>query len=543
MAFTVTQYLMKRISELGVKEIFGVPGDYNFHILEAVEENENTRWIGCCNELNAGYAADGYARINGIGALVTTFGVGELSAINAVAGSFAESVPVIKIVGMPKKSVIDAERIIHHSLGNTNYEVFHEMYSKVTGYSVVLSKENAQQEIEEALSVAYNQKKPVYIGIYGDLCREPINITMGDFTTSKSDEASLDAAISHILRILDEAKDPVVISDRLILRYKLQGQMEEFIGKSGFKVTTFAMGKSSVDETSANYLGLYCGHILSEENSKIVEDSDCILGFGLLMSNFNTGGYTSNLDFDKVIDIQSDYVKIKGAIYQNVLISDVLNELNKKITKKQFNIPKIKFGYDTKDATNDTLTQNYIYSALQEFLQEDDILVAETGLSSFSSALMKLPKNMTYCNQILWGSIGWATPACFGAAMAAPTRRVIMVTGEGSHQMTAQEVSSMLRYKTNPILIVINNNGYTVERLLCDNSMDEYNEIAKWDYSKFPEVFDGKSLTIKARTEKEFYDALKSARKSDTLVYIEAFTGMMDATDFLLKLTAKVAPH
>ncbi len=539
---TIIQYLIKRINELGVEEFFGVPGDYNFNIIEEIQRNSETKWIGCCNELNAGYAADGYSRIKGFGAVLTTFGVGELSAINAVAGSYAESVPVIKLVGMPKRKSVDAGKVLHHSLGRADYDVFYEIYSKVTAHSVILSEENAQEEIEQALAVAYNQKKPVYIGLYDDLCLKPISITGETFEPLKSNENNLNSAINHILSLLEDSKKPLIISDFWVLRLGLEKQMQELVDNSGFMSTTLAMGKGAINENSKNYIGLYCGDLISKETAKIAESADCVLGFGLLMTDFNSGGYTSELDFSKVIDIQHNYVKIDDVEYRDVYMADVLNQLNEKVIKKEFNITKVAFGYDKEASTDEDLTQNYIYSMMQDFLSPSDILVAETGLTSFGSIPAKIPYGVKFCSQSLWGSIGWATPACLGASMADKTRRVILLTGEGSHQMTAQEVSTMLRYGVNPIIVVVNNEGYTIERLLCEDPMDEYNEVAKWNYTKFVEAFDGNKITFKAKTKKEFLEALNSARRTNEFVYIEAFTAIMDAPELANKLSAKCSP-
>jgi indolepyruvate decarboxylase len=539
---TIVDYLIKRINDLGISDIFGVPGDYNFNILEAINANPNTNWVGCCNELNSGYAADGYARIKEFGALVTTYGVGELSAINAVAGSFAENVPVIKIVGLPKKKIINNRKIVHHCLGQRDYHTFADVYSKVTEHNVILSLDNAQEEIEKALSILYHERRPVYIGLYDDCCTQEIKITTEEFKPAQSDESNLNAAINHICSIVEKSSNTIILSDFPVLRHGLQEDMQNLVDRSGLMATTMAMGKSSIDENSPNYIGIYCGSLVSDEIAHTVESADCILGFGILMTDFNSGGNTSKLDFDKVIDIQPHSVRIKDAEYQNVNMKDVLQKLSERISKTDLTIKKSEYGYKSEEVSDEQLTQNYIYSTIQDFLSSGDVYMPETGLTSFGSVPVKLPTNTKYCTQVLWGSIGWATPACFGASMADKTKRVIMVTGEGSHQMTAQEVSSMIRYGVNPIIVVINNDGYTIERLLCKNPMDNFNDIAQWDYTKFVESFNGEALTIKANTKKDFLEALNSARRSEKLVYIEAFTPMMDAPDFAKRLSEKVSP-
>jgi len=285
---TIIQYLIKRINDLGVSEFFGVPGDYNFNILEEIGFNPDTKWVGCCNELNAGYAADGYARIKGMGAVVTTFGVGELSAINAVAGSYAEEVPIIKIVGIPKRKAVDSARVLHHCVGRPDYDVFCEIYSKITKYSVILSEENAQKEIETALSIAYNDKKPVYIALYDDLCKLPIKMTQKSFEKLKSNQKKLNSAVNIITERFNKSKKPVIISEYPILRYGLEEQMNEFVKKSGAMATTLIMGKSSVNENLDNYIGLYCGNMISKKTAELDEKSDGVVVFGILMTDFNS---------------------------------------------------------------------------------------------------------------------------------------------------------------------------------------------------------------------------------------------------------------
>ena len=122
--YTVGDYLLDRLAELGVTEVFGVPGDFNLEFLDHVVAHPRVRWVGNANELNAGYAADGYGRLRGMSALITTFGVGELSAANAIAGSYAEHVPVVHIVGAPAKDAQGARRVVHHSLGDGDFEHF-----------------------------------------------------------------------------------------------------------------------------------------------------------------------------------------------------------------------------------------------------------------------------------------------------------------------------------------------------------------------------------------------------------------------------------
>ena len=149
----IAEYLVKKLEEFGVNDFFGLPGDYNFNILYAIENNPNTKWIGCTNELNAGYAADGYARQRGYGAIVTTYGVGELSAINAIAGSYAENIPVITIVVTPATKCLEDNTLVHHNLRKINTRAFEEEHKRVVETTALLDKNNAKSESDRVLKI------------------------------------------------------------------------------------------------------------------------------------------------------------------------------------------------------------------------------------------------------------------------------------------------------------------------------------------------------------------------------------------------------
>ena len=168
-AYTVVDYLLERLSQLGAERIFGVPGDFTLAMLDHIERDERMQWVGCANELGAGYAADGYARIRGIGVLCTTFGVGELSAINAIAGSYAEHVPVVHLVGAPARAVQSAQERTHHTLGTGDFGVFARMASEVVCAQAALDENNACAEIDRVLQSVITHRRPGYLVLPSDL--------------------------------------------------------------------------------------------------------------------------------------------------------------------------------------------------------------------------------------------------------------------------------------------------------------------------------------------------------------------------------------
>lgn len=542
---TVIDYLIKQIEKLGVTDIFGLPGDFNFNIIEAIQKNNNTNWIGCTNELNAGYAADGYARIKGYGALVTTYGVGELSAINAVAGSYAEYVPVIKIVGIPSTQNINKKTLLHHNFANPDYHAFKNAYSNVVETTAYLTQKNAKTEIDRILSVLINEKKPVYIAIPEDICSIKINdIPCIQRATSNPD--MLSAVLEHIMKILSKAKNPIVLTDILTERFEAKDALYDFLKNTGYIATNLLMGKGLINWDYKGYIGTYLGKYGNKTAYNLVNNSDCVISVGVIYSDLNTFGFDYNFEPTLTIDIKGTYTTVENIRYDSVLMKDVLMGLSKIAPK--YNLPYPNIEQKTviqENEANKKLESKFIYSEIQNLIKNDDIVFSETGLAEFGLATLELPFGARLYNQVLWGSIGWATPASFGAAIASKDKRVILITGDGSHQLTAQEVSSMMRYKVKPIIIVINNSGYTIERALWKNPMDSFNDIASWDYSRLPSVFKGKAWSIKSETQKEFQEALKIAQieQKDKLCYIEICTDKMDmpkiAQDVISKALVK----
>lgn len=537
----VADYLVQELNKLGIDDFFGLPGDYNFNILYAIGDNPNTNWVGCTNELNAGYAADGYARIKGYGALVTTYGVGELSAMNAIAGSFAENIPVIKIAGVPATKFIKNNTLIHHNFQNPDYYACERAFSNVVETTAYLDENNAKAEIDRILSVFIEKKRPVYIAIPMDVCLLEIENTP-NIKQAETDSKSLNQAVEHAMKLINKSKFPLILGDVLVKRYQARQEFNELLVKTQFPVSNLLMGKGLIEATNPMYLGTFLSKYENINAHNALQDSDCVISVGVINSDLNT--YRTGLPFkpDDFIEIQGIFTIIEHKKYENILMKDMLNALSKKIEARKIDLPEKKPSFaKTEAADNTKLSSKYIYPRLQEFLKPDDMIFVETGIIPHGFAPTRLPKNTEFNSQTLWGSIGWATAAAFGGQMAAKERRTILLTGEGSHQLTATEVSNMMHNKLKPIVIVFNNAGYTIERVLSNDPYDFFNEVIKWDYSKLPQVFDGEICVLQAKTNLEFDNALKQAKieQKSKMCYIEIFTEKMD----LPELTQKIIGH
>jgi len=487
---TVIQYLLNRLKQLGMNDIFGVPGDYAFPINDAICDDKELRWIGCCNELNAAYAADGYARIKGMSVLSTTFGVGELSAMCGIAGSYAEHNIVFHIVGMPQMSVQEKHAIVHHTLGNGEFDQFMTMAAPVVCAKTMLTPENCVNEVERVIAAALEQHRPVYIAIPHDYVHKEISSSMAPANVlSKSDPETLEEVVSTIVDKLSNAKKACIMPGILVERFGLKELTTAAVNASGLPYVTLESDKSVLDETNPSYLGLYSGQLINPEIREFVESCDCILAIGTILSDYNTGMFTAKLDKSRIINIMPSEVQIGDADYLHIKMSDVLGELVKRLHKRiDVGGPVAKHPTMLKVDAENPITADYLYARCAKFFKPDDIIIADSSTSFFGLLPVFLPKGVKFESQMLWGAIGWATPASFGASLAAPNRRVVLITGEGSHQMTVQEIGQFYRYGLKPIIFVLNNHGYLIERMLSKKLDYCYNELAEWQYHKLPEV-------------------------------------------------------
>lgn len=533
---TVIQYLLDRLKQLGIRDIFGVPGDFAFPINNAICDNKELRWIGCCNELNAAYAADSYARIKGMSALSTTFGVGELSALCGIAGSYAEYNLVFHIVGMPKMQAQKRHDIVHHSLGDGESSIFMEMAAPVVCASTMLTPENCVEEVERVIAAALENHRPVYIAIPHDY----VNAEISSFTAPKempvkSDPATLEEVVSTITGKLSNAKQACIMPGFLVDRFDLKDLTMAVINASGLPYVTMALDKSVLDETNPSYLGLYMGQLINPEIREFVESCDCILAIGTIPSDISMGMFTAKLDKSRIINIMPSSVHIGYTDHINVKMLDVLEELSKRLNKRtDIKGPVARRLSTPKVNHEDLITADYLYTKYAEFFKPDDIIIADSSSSFYGLLPLVLPKGAKFESEMLWGAIGWATPASFGTALAAPDRRVILITGEGSHQMTVQEISQFYRYGLKPIIFVLNNHGYLIEKMLSEKLDYCYNDLAEWQYHKLPEVLGCNNWIMRRVTTcGELDKTMEELGGTKTGAYIEVVTPKLSASPLM----------
>jgi indolepyruvate decarboxylase len=526
MSKTVVQHVLGRLKEIGIDDIFGVAGDFAFPIQDAIVGHPGINWLGCCNELNAGYAADGYARLRGIGGLSTTYGPGELGAISAVGGAYAENVPVFHLTGMPARAAQHKRQLVHHTLGNGEFDFFAKMAGPVVCGRAIISPQNAVYETERLIAAALYHRRPVYMAIPSDVADREILGSAQPADLPLSNPDSLKAATQAILSALDTADTACILPGMLTKRAGLQSQLQALVDASGMPFATMFADKSVLEEQQPSFIGMYDGRLMNPDVRAYVESCDQVLAVGTLMTDFNTGAFTARLDRMRTIDMKHHYTRVGEQEFHDVEMGDVLSSLASQVKRRNrdTSLQPASLGMASGDA-GDAITADALYPRWAEFLRPNDVVMAETGTSSMGLAFAQMPKGATFHNQTLWGAIGWATPAAFGAGVAAPDRRVVLFTGEGSHQLTAQEISQIGRRGLKPTVFVLNNSGYLIERLLCKDPSVAYNDLATWRYSELPRALgcDG-WFTTRVTTCGELDKALQQASQNGSASYIEVVT-------------------
>ncbi|WP_370546176.1 thiamine pyrophosphate-binding protein [Edwardsiella tarda] len=539
---SVIEYVLSRLYDLGIRDIFGVPGDYSFPIEDAVCADPRLRWIGNCNELNAAYAADGYARLHGLAALSTTFGVGELSALNGIAGAYAESLPLFHLVGMPASGVQAAGKLVHHTLGDGNFTHFAQASAAVVCASTILTPENCVAEMERLIDAALRYRKPVYIGIPSDYAVMPFSATATSSTPLRSDPQALAEVSARIVERLQQSQQACALPGIYLTRHQVRQEAQTLIDAANLCFATMVMDKSVLDESHPNYIGMYNGHLLNPEVRDFVERCDCVLLMGTLLSDFNTGGFTARLDPSHCITLLPESVRIGTTEYHQVLLKDVLNAVAQQISPlpRPANAPRPQPLAPVN--ASGAITAPYLYARWQQMLRPNDILVAETGTVSMGLSFALLPRGASFHNQTLWGAIGWATPAALGTAIAAPTQRTILISGEGSHQLTVQEISQFARHGLKPLIFILNNDGYLIERLLCQDGEASYNDLAQWQYAQLPPALGCQGwFCARVSTCEALDEAIRHAEHCDSAAYIEVITGEYVASPLAEKMHQAMA--
>ena len=540
---SIGQYLIQRLQEYGIEDLFGIPGDYVLSFYSELEKSP-INVVGCTREDCAGFAADAYARIRGMGALCVTYCVGGLSVCNSIAGAYAEKSPVVVVTGSPGLKERTSGALLHHMVRDfkTQYDVFEKFTIAGTELADPLT---AFSEIDRVLDACDRYKRPVYIEIPRDMVHVVPQVAHGYKGVVHQDDPDATAeAISETVQRLAAAKKPVILAGVELHRFRLQDELLKLSQQANIPIAATMLGKSVVSEHHPMFVGLYEGALGDQEVTKFVEESDLILLLGTFLSDINLGIYTAELDPTKCVYATSENLQISHHHYQNVDLRDFLVglcEAEPKTSSRK--IPKSLEGdrqVEANEPTDGELQTSWMVQRLNRHLDGDTIVIADVGDSLFAATELTIHERGEFLSPAYYTSMGFSVPAGLGAATASLDHRVVVLVGDGAFQMTGQELSTLIRYGHNPIVIVLDNHGYGTERYLHEGEW-EYNEIHQWEYGELMKVY-GRGESHYVQTEIEFDKALQNAWDDNEQPHlIHAKLKEDDASDTLRKLAERMS--
>ncbi|KIW64664.1 hypothetical protein PV04_09582 [Phialophora macrospora] len=529
MAGTVklADYLLTRLHQLGVRSIHGVPGDYNLTLLDHVEP-VGIHWVGNSNELGAGYAADGYARIKGIGALITTFGVGELSAINAIAGAYCERAPVVHVVGTPDRPTQEARLKVHHTFGDGEYGRFAQMYAHITVAQASLwDAQSAPEQIDSVLKQCVLHSRPVYIQVPVDLVDVPVDagrltsepLSLGTVSTAAT--PSQDLALSVVLERVKSAKQPMILVDGETRALRITDDVQSIVQTTKWPTFVTNFSKGLVDETLPNVHGVYLGSY-DQKAKAFVDSCDLVLCFGPHFTTTNSVQTSGIPPTAATISFTDNEIHVGEQIYRDVPINSAVFQLRKELSVlnlQPFTTPSSDFHSEDNNTislaslpTDQTITQGKMWRVFSDFLRPGDIVMGETGTASYGIQELRLASHSRAFAAVTWLSIGYMLPAAQGVALAQrelvassayhglSRARTILFIGDGSFQMTVQELGTIIREDLDVIVFLLNNDGYTIERAI-HGLHQKYNDVARWRYLQAPQFLGADAGVFTARVK------------------------------------------
>jgi indolepyruvate decarboxylase len=493
---TIAEFLLSRLKGLGVDHVFGIPGDYILPFFEAMVVSD-VEHVATCNELNAGYAADGYARLRGLGAVAVTYGPGAFSLVNATAGAYAERVPMVVISGGPPSEAYRSRPHLHHVLPD-RYEVSLRIFEQITVAAKVLDDAaRAANDVDELLQRCLSERRPVYLEIAQDVQQQAVSRVTDQLpeTVRSGNPAATAAAVESLVSKMQAASSCVLLVGHEINTPDLRIAVQSLVDKTGVPVASVFTGKPDFLEHHPRCIGIYHGLGSPAPVREFVEGADAVVWFGAVASDFNMGGSSANLSDDRTMHVFDGQVKTSDGTFTGVPVDDVIERLLAILPEGHWadlDVPLQEFAHTARqpfEPVADTpISNKRFYDRIAHFLAPGDVVLADAG-PSISMAHLQLPPDTRYLSSSYWASIGAGFGFTVGACFAArPGQRVIALEGDGAFQMTGQEVSTMVRYERSPIIFILNNRGYTAERLIHDGP---FNDIQDWDYHRLPEAFGG----------------------------------------------------
>jgi indolepyruvate decarboxylase len=503
-------FLFSYLRDLGVRHCFGMPGDYVLPLFKALEETPGIEAVVSTHEPCAAFSADAYARCTGLGVLLVTYGVGGFNAINGVACAYAESSPVLVVSGGRRHRSTDTETYFspaaHHFVKHPSSQL--EVFSQVTDMAMrVDSPETAAPMIRKAATHALKVKRPVYLEIPTDLMDTVITTTDQKVPEAWGYQEIMAEAVSFFLDRIQTARNPILLVGAEIGRHGLQGQVRQIMAARNAPVATSVLGKGIFRETEEGLLGVYAGVISQPpEIREVVEEADLVVMLGVKVTDVNCGIFTADLRRDRILIAKSGWVgdgykRFSEEIPLDQFVTLLAEEISPVESSRTW--PKL----PAPDYSRSDILMDRYLAVINANLDEGNVIIADTGDSCYGSLFMTAQRDNGYLAPTFYNTMGFAVPAALGAQLADPESRPIVLVGDGAFQMTGLEMSNLVKWGLDPIIILFNNSGYGMQRIFVDG---EFNNIQGWDYTRIVDLVGG-GRAWRVTSAEEMQNALQGA--------------------------------
>jgi indolepyruvate decarboxylase len=515
---TVARYLIERLGSLGVRHVFGVPGDYVLGFYGELERS-SLMLVNTADEQGAGFAADGYARMNGIGVVCVTYGVGGLKVVNTTAEAYAEKSPVVVISGAPGMRERVREPLLHHKI--RSFESQLAVFREVTCASAIIEDAaSAQRAIDRTLAACLRSSQPVYLELPRDLVDAAIEVVPAKEEADASDEDALEEALAETAALVAAARQPVILAGEELARFGCHPDLPGLLERTGIPAAVTTLSKSVLDETHPLFLGVYEGALGNESTRAYVEGSDCLLILGANLSDATLGIDTARLDPARTISATAQGVSIRRHDYHDIRFVDFVKAVGRTLPAR----PRAAVvDHPARPAwvaePRAPITIARLFQRLNEAIGPDTAVVADVGDALFAGMDLVV-EQVDFVSPAYYLSLGFAVPGAVGVQLARDGVRPLVIVGDGAFQMTGMELTTVVRYELDPIVVVLDNGGYGTERPILDGP---FNDIVGWRYAKVPEVL-GAGRGYEVRTEGELDDALAAAqadRSGFSLIHVK----------------------
>jgi TPP-dependent 2-oxoacid decarboxylase len=542
MKITIGSLLLDRLYHLGLHHMFGIPGDYILTLYKLLE-NSPIQHIGTTREDCAGFAADAYARIRGIGGVCVTYCVGGLNIVNAIACAYAERSPVVVLSGSPGLVERVKNPMLHHMV--QDFSTQREVFENVTVASTILDDPlTAERDIDRALSALMRYKRPIYF----EIPRDMVLASLEESTPSapaviqeSSDPDALKEAVSEVRGMLSKAERPVILAGSEIHRFSLQDNLTQLVEHMNVPVASTLLGKSVIREDHPLYIGVYGGLVGRDEILGFVDQADCLLMLGTILTDVeDVRAHPTLLAVGRTIHATADAITIQHHRYDSVRFEDFVRSLAASPLPSFPNItlPLAEKVIFEAPAPNTPVTLKSLFGHLDHLLGEKTIVIADVGECLLAAVDLHVRKSAEFLSPAYYTTMGFSVPAALGAACADPSLRPIVLVGDGAFQMTGTELSTCLMNGQSPIVVILNNRGYSTEREIMDGP---FNDLHEWQYEKICEMIGG-GIGYRVKTYGELVAALnESINDSNHLHVLNVLLDPTDRSTAMVRLAHRLA--